>query len=184
MMISSAISTPLSRPTTQKAPSQPLEAAPADDSNASKENTATQAAGKTGAKQLQPSELAELQSLKVRDREVRAHEMAHAAAGGQYVTSGAQFSYQKGPDGRLYAVGGEVGISTSPVAGDPRATLQKAQTIMRAALAPAEPSSRDRQVAASAAAMLQQARAELQTLQYSRQMADQSANGQNLDLQV
>ena len=134
--------------------------------------------------------MAELQKLKNRDREVRAHELAHMAAGGQYVTSGAQFSYQKGQDGRLYAIGGEVGIDTSRVPGDPRATLLKAQTVMRAALAPAQPSSQDRQVAANAAVMQQQARAELQSLQASQALSssDQKAssgnNGQNIDLRA
>lgn len=106
------------------------------------------------------SEIRALEQLKQRDREVRAHELAHVAAGGQYITSGANFSYQKGPDGRLYAVGGEVSISTSEVPQDPQATLEKAMTILRAALAPADPSSQDRQVAAQAAAMAQRARAE------------------------
>lgn len=103
----------------------------------------------------------ELQLLKNRDREVRAHELAHVAAGGQYVTSGARLEYEKGPDGRLYAVGGEVSIDTSPIAGDPRATLLKAQVIQRAAMAPANPSAQDRQVAAQAGVMALQARVEL-----------------------
>jgi hypothetical protein len=136
--------------------------------------------------QAQQAELIELQKLKNRDREVRAHELAHMAAGGQYITSGAQFSYQKGQDGRLYAIGGEVGIDTSKVPGDPRATLLKAQAIMRAALAPAQPSSQDRQVAASAAVMQQQARAEWQSQQYQQQeqASQQTEQDQSLELQA
>ena len=76
----------------------------------------------------------QLQALKQRDREVRAHEQAHAAAGGRYVLGGPSFSYQRGPDGRQYAVGGEVQIDTAPVAGDPQATLQKMQQVQRAAM--------------------------------------------------
>ncbi len=106
-------------------------------------------------------QLRELEQLKQRDREVRAHELAHLAAGGQYVTRGASFTYQRGPDGRSYAVGGEVGIDTSPIPGDPQATLQKANTIQQAALAPLEPSGQDRKVAAKAARMAAQARLEL-----------------------
>lgn len=102
-----------------------------------------------------------LQQLKNRDREVRAHELAHLSVGGQYVTSGARFTYEKGPDGRLYAVGGEVGIDTSKVAGDPVASLRKAQMVARAALAPANPSAQDRRVAAQASVLIQQARIEL-----------------------
>jgi len=105
-------------------------------------------------------ELKQLQTLKARDREVKAHEMAHASVGGKY-TSAASYTYQKGSDGVLYAVAGEVAISTSAVSGDPRATLEKAQVVQRAALAPAEPSSQDRSIAASASALAQTARIEI-----------------------
>ena len=71
------------------------------------------------------------------------------------------FTYQNGPDGKQYAIGGEVGIDASPVAGDPEATLQKAQVIQRAALAPAEPSTQDQRVAQAAAQMMVQARQEI-----------------------
>jgi hypothetical protein len=103
----------------------------------------------------------QLQALKRRDQEVRAHEQAHLAAAGGYAKGGATFSYEKGPDGRLYAVGGEVSIDASEVAGNPQATLQKARTVTRAALAPANPSSADRSVAAKAAAMAAQAQQEI-----------------------
>ncbi|MBL8175449.1 MAG: hypothetical protein JNK48_12315 [Bryobacterales bacterium] len=95
------------------------------------------------------------------DREVRAHEQAHMAAGGAYTRGGPTYTYQRGPDGRLYAVGGEVSIDTSPVAGDPEATLRKANTVRAAALAPAEPSSADRAVAGQAAQMAAAAQAEI-----------------------
>ncbi len=49
----------------------------------------------------------------MRDREVRAHEMAHLAAAGGLASSGATFTYQHGPDGVSYAIGGEVKIDTS-----------------------------------------------------------------------
>lgn len=98
--------------------------------------------------------------LAARDREVRQHEMAHQAAGGQF-TGGATYTFQRGPDGVMYAVGGEVSVDTSAVLGDPEATLQKAQTIERAAMAPANPSPQDLRVAASARAMAAEARAEI-----------------------
>jgi hypothetical protein len=47
------------------------------------------------------------------DMEVRAHEAAHLAAGGPYAGT-AHFSYVKGPDGKYYAVAGEVPIDVSP----------------------------------------------------------------------
>ncbi len=104
----------------------------------------------------------QVEQLQARDREVRTHEQAHVAAAGPYLRGGPTYSYQKGPDGRRYAVGGEVQIDASPVEGDPEATLRKAQTVRAAALAPAEPSSADRSVAAAATQMEQQARAQLQ----------------------
>jgi hypothetical protein len=120
---------------------------------------ASASAGGSGKNDARPAEkdMQEAQKLAQRDREVRAHEAAHAAAGGQYVRGGATFQYQKGPDGKMYAVGGEVSIDSSPVKGDPRATIAKMQTVQRAALAPADPSGQDRAVAAAAAAAAAQA---------------------------
>jgi hypothetical protein len=57
-------------------------------------------------------------------------------------------------------VGGDVSIDTSAVAGNPQATLAKAQQIMAAALAPADPSGQDLAVAGQAAAMEAQASAQ------------------------
>ena len=114
---------------------------------------------------LSDEEQQKVAELKQRDQEVRAHEQAHlAAAGGNAAggnaKGGASFEYQTGPDGRRYAVGGEVQIDTSPVDGDPQATIQKMQQIRAAALAPGTPSSQDRAVAAQAAAAIQEANAE------------------------
>ncbi len=103
----------------------------------------------------------QISQLKARDQEVRAHELAHAAAAGGLAKGGPTFEYQRGPDGQLYAVGGEVQIDTSGISGDPEATLQKAQQIQQAALAPAQPSAQDRSVAVAAAAMAAAARAEI-----------------------
>ncbi len=100
--------------------------------------------------------------LKMRDQEVRAHEQAHLAAAGAYARGGIRYDYQTGPDGQKYAVGGAVGIDTSPVKGDPQATLQKAMIVQRAALAPAQPSPQDMRVAAQASQMMMQAQSELQ----------------------
>ena len=116
---------------------------------------------KIAEQSLDEAELKKVSELKQRDIEVRAHEAAHLAAAGKYATGGASFEYKRGPDGKSYAVGGEVGIDTSPVPNDPEATLRKAQQIQAAAHAPASPSAQDRQVAAQAAAMASQARAEI-----------------------
>ena len=111
--------------------------------------------------ELSESELQLVRELASRDREVRAHEQAHLAAAGGYARGGPTYTYQTGPDGIRYAIGGEVSIDTSPVPGNPRATLAKAQAIMSAANAPAEPSGQDRAVAAAAAQMAARAQAEL-----------------------
>jgi len=110
---------------------------------------------------LTEQDLQQLQKLKSRDRVVRAHESAHIAAGSGIVRGGANFSFQRGPDGVQYAIGGEVRIDASKVSGDPQATLDKAERIQAAALAPAQPSTQDRNVAAKAAQMAIEARAEI-----------------------
>nr|WP_319493130.1 putative metalloprotease CJM1_0395 family protein [uncultured Desulfobacter sp.] len=113
---------------------------------------------------LSPDEKLLLEKLKKADADVRAHEMAHIAAGGEFITSGATFSYQKGPDGQNYAVGGEVRIDTSAEPGDPEATLQKMRRVRAAALAPAHPSSQDLKVASNSASQAAKAMAEITQL--------------------
>lgn len=113
------------------------------------------------SQELTAEEQEQTRELKERDREVRTHEQAHLGAAGQFSRGGASFEYQTGPDGRRYAVGGEVQIDTAPVPDDPQATLQKMQQVRRAALAPAQPSAQDRKVAAQAAAAESEARSQL-----------------------
>lgn len=144
----------------------PVEKSPRSEAGADKRDQAKseveQQAKRAEAVQTQ-REQAVVEKLKARDRELRAHEAAHAAVGGQYAGS-PTYTYQRGPNGVSYAVGGEVSISTSEIAGDPEATLQKAQQIQRAALAPAEPSAQDRRVAAKASQMAQEARVDIAEL--------------------
>lgn len=129
------------------------------------DQAAQDAAVKRRAEQeRQQAERDQIQELSARDREVRAHEQAHAAVAGQYGSS-PTYSFVRGPDGVSYAVGGEVKIDTSPIPGDPEATLRKAQQLRRAANAPADPSSQDSSVAAQAAQMELQARTELREQQ-------------------
>ena len=101
-----------------------------------------------------------LEELAARDREVRAHEQAHASVGGQYAGS-PSFTFQRGPDGVNYAVGGEVPISLPQGSGDPRQTLAAAEQVRRAALAPADPSAQDRRVAAAAANIAREAQSQV-----------------------
>ena len=112
-------------------------------------------------KELTAEEQLQVNDLKQQDAEVKAHEAAHLAAAGGLARGGASYEYQKGPDGQNYAVGGEVSIDSSPVDGNPKSTIAKAQQIRSAALAPASPSSQDYQVAAKASQMEAEARQEI-----------------------
>ncbi|MEL7284790.1 MAG: putative metalloprotease CJM1_0395 family protein, partial [Pseudomonadota bacterium] len=120
----------------------------------------TQSGDDTAPGELSEAEQAQVEKLKARDREVRAHEQAHAAVGGQYAGA-PSYTYQTGPDNQRYAVGGEVSIDTAPVHGDAEATVEKMDVVIAAALAPAEPSPQDRKVAALAQSQRAQAMAEL-----------------------
>jgi hypothetical protein len=126
-----------------------------------KDNAQDESAGKEGAEQeqrnqqqsaqpvLTEEDKQEIEDLKARDQEVRTHEQAHAATGGQYAGS-PQYEYTTGPDNKRYVTGGEVSIDISE---EPSAeqTLRKMQQVRAAALAPAQPSSQDLKVAAEAA---------------------------------
>ncbi len=116
-------------------------------------------AGIKSEQDLNDEEKQAVNQLKNRDAEVKAHERAHMASGAGIVQGGASYQFQKGPDGRMYAVGGEVKIDVS-AEGSPEATIRKMQQVKAAALAPAEPSGTDRAVAAAAAQMEAQARIE------------------------
>lgn len=108
---------------------------------------------------LTEEEQQQVKELQARDREVRAHEQAHARVGGAYAGA-PSYTFQQGPDKQRYAIGGEVQIDTSAER-TPEATARKMQIVIRAALAPAEPSSQDLRVAQQARASLQEAQAEM-----------------------
>lgn len=133
---------------------------------------------------LTAAEQQQVQALEETDRAVRAHEQAHLAVGGDLVASGAVYSYETGPDRQRYAVAGEVTIDTAP-ARTPDETIPKAQHIRETALAPADPSSQDRSVAAQASRMEGEARREL-SIQRRQELLDSVAEGSrvgaNLDL--
>lgn len=139
---------------------------------ASGRSTGASAARGQIAEGLTAEQLVELDRLKARDTEVRQHEAAHQGAGGAY-TGSASFTFTRGPDGKRYATGGEVSVDTSPIPGKPEDTIAKMRILQQAALAPAEPSSQDRRVAAQAARAMHQAQSELQ--QQDRAQAHASA---------
>ncbi|HSK39085.1 MAG TPA: putative metalloprotease CJM1_0395 family protein [Arenibaculum sp.] len=126
--------------------------------------------------ELPPEEQKMVEELRARDREVRTHEMAHLSAGGQYA-SGPSYTYQMGPDGRRYAIGGEVQIDTSPEK-DPEATIRKMEIVKRAAMAPAEPSAQDVKVAQLADRQLNEARREVSRQRSEEMQAGGQADGQ------
>jgi hypothetical protein len=102
---------------------------------------------------LSPEAAALVAELQARDADVRAQEAAHLVAAGGLAEGIPTFLYQQGPDGRSYAVGGEMAIDTAPVPGNPRATLAKARQIEAAALLPMDPSSQNESVASLAESM-------------------------------
>lgn len=136
----------------------------------------TESNNDTSVTEYTPEEQRVIDELQARDREVRAHEQAHIAVGGQYVRGGATYQYERGPDNRHYAVGGEVTIDSSPVRGDPEATIAKMQAVRAAALAPADPSAQDRAVAASAGRAEAEAAAELRELRAAEAEGEGSQN--------
>jgi len=132
-----------------------------------KEKAGEDKTGAKGTEQKKPdgqglteTEQEQVMELKKRDRQVKNHEQAHLSAGAGHIVQGAQYTFQQGPNGVRYAVGGDVKIDVSPVPGDPEATIQKAEQIRKAALAPPQPSAQDRQVAAEAMKMKNEAQAE------------------------
>lgn len=135
--------------------------------------------GKEKNERYTEKEQEKIEKLKKRDQEVVAHEQAHASAGGQYAGS-PSYTYETGPDGVQYAVGGEVPIDISKISGDPQATIAKAAQVKRAALAPAEPSGQDRRVAAQADQLAAEARQEL----VKEQSLDNTKRGEKSDFSI
>jgi len=129
--------------------------------SSSRSTGATTAPGSTdegrGPNNLTPQERQLVQKLRRIDRKVRAHERAHLAAAGPFAQGGPSFEFIDGPVSRQYAVGGSVSLDTSK-ADTPEETIDKMSTVRQAALAPANPSPQDMQVANEASQKLQEAR--------------------------
>ena len=110
--------------------------------------------------QLSEEDLRKVEELKKIDKRVHTHEQAHLSAAGGYARGGASYDYVTGPDGNKYANAGHVNLDTSREK-TPEATIIKANIIQKAALAPADPSPADKQIAANAAKMAADAHQEL-----------------------
>lgn len=111
------------------------------------ERVARQRSSKPDARVLTQRERNLEDQLAQRDREVHEHEQAHQFTAGSYAGT-PEYWYVFGPSGQRYAIAGHVPIDLSPVRGDVEATIQKLQRLRRAAMAPRDPSARDREVAA------------------------------------
>lgn len=145
----------------QSNPAGPVSASPkSGDEKAADGSSDSKSSRSVAGLSFSQAGLAMLRRLQARDREVRQHEAARQAVGGQYAGA-VSYTYQRGPNGNAYAVGGEVPIDVSPVSGDPQATIEKMRTVRAAAMGPAEPSPQDLQVAAKASQIQIQAQAEL-----------------------
>jgi len=110
--------------------------------------------------QLSEEDLRKVEELKKIDKRVHVHEQAHLSAAGSYARGGANYDYVTGPDGNKYANAGHVNLDTGKEK-TPEATIQKANVIQKAALAPADPSPADKQIAVNAAKMAEDARKEI-----------------------
>lgn len=97
-----------------------------------------------------------IENLERTDHEVRTHEAAHQAAGAPY-TGMATYEYVKGPDGKNYAVAGQVPISV-PSGGTPEETIRMMDKVKASAMAPGAPSGQDLSVAAEAEGKASRAR--------------------------
>jgi hypothetical protein len=128
--------------------------------NAKEEEPKTEYSTDTSnSQELTDAEKQTVKELQRIDNEVRAHEQAHLAAGAGLVRGGAALEYQRGPDGKMYAVAGEVKIDISE-GKTPEETIMNMQKVIGAALAPADPSAQDRSVASLARRIEAQARME------------------------
>ncbi len=127
----------------------------------------------------QVQQVRELQSI---DRNVKAHEAAHQAAGGG-LAGAASFSYTRGPDNQMYATAGEVPIRMQK-GRTPEETIANARQVVAAAMAPADPSPQDYRVAANALKMEFEARAEatkLKAQEAQEKKEENEKNEENLD---
>lgn len=149
-------------------------------SNESKDNekgTLTEEKGANG-KTLSDKEKQELKELKSRDLEVKKHEQTHQRVGSPY-TSSPSYEYETGPDGKKYAVAGSVSIDSKDEE-TPEKTAEKMRIIIKAAKAPAQPSSKDLSVAADASRRLNEANAKVHK-EKQEQMKENMESAKNKD---
>lgn len=144
-------------------------------------NSEDETSNNSDKEELTQQEKQEVAELKTTDAEVKAHENAHKAAAAGLRTSAPNYEYETGPDGKKYAVAGDVNISYQ-TSSDPEVNLKNAQQLKAAALAPAEPSSQDRKVAMKAEREIAKARQEIQEEELKKEKeADGNNNSSNIE---
>lgn len=114
--------------------------------------------------------------LKRNEQKVKAHEMAHQIAGGNFA-GGVSYKTTVGPDGKNYIVGGEVPIS-APEGKTPEETVQNMEQVIKAAMAPQDPSPQDYAVASKASMLKIKAQQEAykKTLEMEEQLQKDPKN--------
>ncbi len=130
----------------------------------------------TASQELTAAQQRQVARLQQIERDVIAHEQAHIAAGHGLITSGPNYTYTYGPDGKRYAIGGEVGIDTAAER-KAEANIDKGIRIQAAALAPKDPSAQDYQVAAVGEQLETQGRTDL-IQEQRQQQAEAEATAQ------
>eukprot|EP01029_Cantina_marsupialis_P010739 TRINITY_DN244051_c0_g1_i4.p1 TRINITY_DN244051_c0_g1~~TRINITY_DN244051_c0_g1_i4.p1 ORF type:complete len:210 (+),score=59.90 TRINITY_DN244051_c0_g1_i4:507-1136(+) len=131
-----------------------------ENNQSSTQTNSDQSQDSSDSTKLTSEENAQLSELKTIDAKVRAHEAAHQS--GPAAAGGASFTYSKGSDGVMYAVGGEVPVRVE-TGSTPEETLVNLQGVIATALAPADPSPQDVSIASKARVMMMQAQQELST---------------------
>ncbi len=105
---------------------------------------------------LSDNEQKAVNELKSRDKEVRLHEAEHMRNPELISVGGPKFTYAIGPDGKAYAIGGNVTLTTGKPK-SPEDAMQKAMALKNSSMGVGEPSSKDIGASISAGAMFQEA---------------------------
>jgi hypothetical protein len=107
--------------------------------------------------ELTPAEQREVRRLQRLDQEVRLHEQIHAKRAMGFVRSAPSYTYEVGPDGKSYAVNGQVTVDGgAPMT--PEDAIAKARLLGLAACAPGDPSLQDSMAAMNAYAYVRTAK--------------------------
>lgn len=104
----------------------------------------------------------ERKQLELSQTQIQRHIESHRAVTTQH-SSPPNYQYQS-LDGALYIVSGDVVFDTSAESNNPQATLEKAQLIRMASMAPIDPSLQDRNASQQAMMMVTQAKGEINTV--------------------